>query len=96
MKMVKGKMTAEFFYDSVGRRRKLSDNTMNDICRQFRDGAKVSWLALTYGVSSSLIRTITYSTPRQSDYDSERARDARYQASIERVDKLLNHGASQS
>lgn len=93
--MVKGKMTAEFFYDSVGRRRKLSDNTMNDICRQFRDGAKVSWLALTYGVSTSLIRTITYSTPRQSDYDSERAREARHQARFQRLDGLVNPGASQ-
>lgn len=75
MKMVKGKMTAEFFYDSVGRRRKLSDNTMRDICRQFREGAKVSWLAQTYGVSQALIRTTVYHTTRLTD--SERLVEAK-------------------
>lgn len=93
MKMMNGKMTSEYFYDSVGRRRKLSDNTMNDIQRQFREGVKVSFLAMTYGVSASTIRAVTYSTPRQSDYDSERARDARALAEFEELDKLTNPGS---
>lgn len=94
MKMVKGKMTAEFFYDSVGRRRKLSDNTMRDICKQFRNGSKVGDLAFAYGVSKALIYTITYNTPRQADFDSERAREARRQARAERVDALSNPGSA--
>lgn len=93
MKMVKGKMTAEFFYDSVGRRRKLSDNTMASIRKQFREGAKVSWLALTYGVSTGLIRTITYDTPRQADLDALTAWAARRQAAAATLDKLSNPGA---
>lgn len=95
MKMVKGKMTSEYFYDSVGRRRKLSSNTMQSIAEQFRAGAKVRWLALTYGVSQSTIRAVTYSTPRQADYDSERAREAREQAHAEALDKLMNPGSQQ-
>lgn len=93
MKMMNGKMTSEYFYDSVGRRRKLSDNTMRDIQRQFREGVKVTFLALTYGVSASTIRAITYSTPRQSDYDSERAREARLLAVSIELDKLTNAGS---
>ena len=93
MKMVNGKMTTEFFYDSVGRRRKLSDNTMQDIRRQFREGATVNYLALTYGVSKQLIYTITYDTPRQADLDEMRARQEHVRRKLVELDRLKNPGA---
>jgi hypothetical protein len=59
--------TAEFFLDAVGRRRKLSAGSILAIQREFKAGAKTADLAESYGVSTSLIRTITYNTPRDSD-----------------------------
>lgn len=58
---------AEYFLDAVGRRRKLSAGAILAIQREFRQGAKTADLAEQYGISVSLIRTITYNTPRESD-----------------------------
>jgi hypothetical protein len=66
---------APYFYDSVGRRRKLSDVQMRTVRRLFAEGAKVVDLAERFGVSPSLISNITYNTPR--DADVERMREAR-------------------
>ena len=59
--------TAEYFLDSVGRRRKLSAGAILAVQREFRAGAKTADLAEQYGISTSLVRTITYNTPRESD-----------------------------
>lgn len=59
--------SADYYFDAVGRRRKLSAGAILSLQREFRTGAKTSDLAATYGVSVSLVRTITYNTPRESD-----------------------------
>lgn len=76
--------TAEYFLDAVGRRRKLSAGSILAIQREFRAGAKTADLAESYGVSTSLIRTITYNTPRESDLAKIDA--ARRQWSEQRAD----------
>lgn len=60
---------APFFYDSVGRRRKLSQLQILKIQALFAEDAKVSDLAERFGVSVSLIRTITYTTARNRDLE---------------------------
>lgn len=62
-----GEFKAEYFFDAVGRRRKLSAGAIISLQREFREGAKTADLAETYGISVSLVRTITYNTPRNSD-----------------------------
>lgn len=51
----------------TGRRRKLTDGVMLDICDRFADGAKVSDLCSMYGVSPNVIYSICYWTPRKRD-----------------------------
>ncbi|ASR83845.1 hypothetical protein SEA_PITADOG_52 [Arthrobacter phage PitaDog] len=60
---------AEFFYDSVGRRRKLQDSAMARIREEFADGVPTSLIASEWGVSVALIRTICYNTARKRDQD---------------------------
>jgi hypothetical protein len=54
-------------WDAVGRPRKLSSGAMKRIMDQFAKGATIKELSQQYGVSTSLIRTITYHTPRDKD-----------------------------
>lgn len=63
------KYTADYYLDSVGRRRKLSAGAMKDICRLFGEGVSTADLAEQYGVSRSMILTVTYWTPRKSDLE---------------------------
>lgn len=49
-----------------GRRRKLSEGAMLDICSAWRKGASVYALADAYGVSTNLIYTVVYWTPRDT------------------------------
>jgi hypothetical protein len=49
----------------TGRRRKLSDGVMLNICEAFAKGAKVKHLAELYGVSEHTIYSICYWTPRE-------------------------------
>lgn len=66
--MPKGpKYSVDYYLDSVGRRRKLSHGAMESIRRSYAKGDKTADLAEAYGVSTSLIRVITYSTPRETD-----------------------------
>ncbi|ALY09606.1 hypothetical protein SALGADO_81 [Arthrobacter phage Salgado] len=65
--MTSKRWNAPYFMDSVGRRRKLSDSAMKAICREYRDGETVRELAESYGVSTSLIRSVVYWTPRAKD-----------------------------
>ncbi|AOQ28325.1 hypothetical protein SEA_CHRISTIAN_52 [Arthrobacter phage Christian] len=60
---------AEFFYDSVGRRRKLQDSAMARIREEFADGVPTSLIASEWGVSVALVRTICYNTARKRDQD---------------------------
>jgi hypothetical protein len=60
---------AEYFLDSVGRRRKLSDGAMRQIQREYSHGVPVGDLAVAWGVSTSLVRTVVYSTARLADLD---------------------------
>lgn len=62
---------ATFFTDHVGRPRKLSHGAILDIQRRFRHGELTATLATQYGVSTSLIRTICYNTPREKDLRRE-------------------------
>ncbi|UGL61922.1 helix-turn-helix DNA binding domain protein [Arthrobacter phage EastWest] len=58
---------ASSFFDSVGRRRKLSAGSMTAICNEYAAGKTIRELAASYGVSTSLIRTVVYHTARNSD-----------------------------
>lgn len=71
------KYNSEYYIDFVGRRRKLSGGAMRDIQMSFAKGAKTADLAEAYGVSTSLIRCVCYSTPR--DADLERMAEARHE-----------------
>ncbi|MFT4471895.1 helix-turn-helix domain-containing protein [Arthrobacter sulfonylureivorans] len=55
---------SQFYFDSVGRRRRLSAESMQTICRLFAHGEKVNDLAERFSVSVGLIRTIVYHTAR--------------------------------
>lgn len=57
----------DFYLDSIGRRRKLSDGAMRDIRRLFYEGDTCVEIAKAYQVSVSLIRTVCYSTARKRD-----------------------------
>lgn len=61
------KYSVDYYLDSVGRRRKLSHGAMESIRRAYSEGEKTADLADAYGVSTSLIRVITYSTARKTD-----------------------------
>jgi hypothetical protein len=70
--------TAEFFLDAVGRRRKLSAGAMAQIQREYAHGIPVGDLAEAWGVSTSLVRTVVYSTPRNADLEKlNRAREGK-------------------
>jgi hypothetical protein len=56
-------------WDSVGRPRKLSAGAMKRVMARYAEGDTVRELALSFGVSESLIRTVTYHTPRNKDLD---------------------------
>ncbi|ALY08588.1 hypothetical protein BENNIE_52 [Arthrobacter phage Bennie] len=60
---------AEYFYDSVGRRRKLQDSAMARIREEFADGVPTSLIASEWGISVALVRTICYNTARKRDQD---------------------------
>lgn len=53
-----------YFNNVTGRRRKLSDGAMLDICNQYAAGASVVNLAEQYEVSTHLIYTVVYWTAR--------------------------------
>lgn len=61
--------SAEYFTDSVGRRRKLSHGAMVRIREQFADGERIHKLAEAFGVSTSLIRCVVYDTARNADLE---------------------------
>ncbi len=66
--MPKGpKYSVDYYLDSVGRRRKLSHGAMESIRIAYSEGENTADLAHSYGVSTSLIRVITYSTARRTD-----------------------------
>lgn len=48
----------------TGRRRKLSDGAMIDICKQYADNVSVRDLSSQYQVSSHTIYSIVYWTPK--------------------------------
>ncbi len=61
------KFIADYYLDHVGRRRKLSAGAMLSICRAYAKGESTADLAAGHGVSTSLIRVITYQTAREGD-----------------------------
>lgn len=69
MKRRTGSYVGQYYLDSVGRRRKISHGAMLSICESFAAGVSVRDLAQEHRVSVSLIRTITYNTPRNSDLE---------------------------
>lgn len=76
----------DYYYDSVGRRRKLSAGAIKDIQREFYHGVPATKLAEQYNVSPGLIRTVCYNTPRQADEIRQRERQK------EEVNKSLTKG----
>lgn len=54
----------------TGRRRKLSDGAMLDICNQFANNVSVASLAKQYGVSINTIYSTVYWTPRKPPAES--------------------------
>lgn len=59
-------MNYQYLNVDTGRRRKLSNGAMIDICSQYASGSSVTTLAEAYGVSTNLIYTIVYWTPRDT------------------------------
>lgn len=57
---------ADRYFDSVGRPRKLAAGAMKAIQREFEAGVSSTELAERYGVSTNLILTICYFTPKGS------------------------------
>lgn len=53
-----------YYYDAVGRRRKLAAGAMSAIQREFEKGVSARELAERYGVSSGLVLTICYFVPK--------------------------------
>ncbi|QPX62643.1 hypothetical protein SEA_WOLLYPOG_67 [Arthrobacter phage Wollypog] len=60
------KFKAKTYTDYVGRPRKLSGGAIRAIMSEYAAGARTRDLAERYGVSTSLVRTITYHTRRNS------------------------------
>lgn len=56
-----------YFYDSVGRRRKLSRGAIHAIQKLYADGTKVAELAQQFNVSKTTISAVVYMTPRKLD-----------------------------
>jgi len=56
-----------YFYDSVGRRRKLSRGAIKAIQVAYADGTKVVDLARQFQVSKTTISAVVYMTPRKLD-----------------------------
>lgn len=56
-----------YFYDSVGRRRKLSRGAIKAIQVAYADGEKVVNLAKQFQVSRTTISAVVYMTPRKMD-----------------------------
>ena len=54
----------------TGRRRKLSDGAMIDICNRFADNVSVASLSKQYGVSTHTIYSVVYWTPRKPPEES--------------------------
>lgn len=62
---VQGQTESEgYYFDAVGRRRKLAAGAMSAIQREFEKGIPTKELAERYGVSTNLILTICYFTPK--------------------------------
>jgi hypothetical protein len=66
-KKVAVKPKQDFYYDAVGRRRKLSAGAMKDIQRQYADGIPSADLAAQYQVSRTTITNVVYNTIRKTD-----------------------------
>lgn len=66
----------EYYFDAVGRRRKLASGAMRAIQREFERGTPTRDLAERYGVSTNLILTICYhnrkGAPRQRPAPAEK------------------------
>lgn len=57
----------DFYYDAVGRRRKLSGGAIKDVQQQYADGVSSADLAAQYQVSRTTISNIVYNTIRKTD-----------------------------
>lgn len=57
----------DFYYDAVGRRRKLSAGAMKDIQNQYANGIPSLDLAAQYQVSRTTITNVVYNTLRKTD-----------------------------
>lgn len=66
-------MNEGYLSQLTGRRRKLSDGAMVDICRQFANNVTVSALSKQYGVSVHTIYSVVYWTPRNPPEEVEHA-----------------------
>lgn len=80
----------------TGRRRKLSDGAMIDICNQFANNVSVASLAKQYGVSINTIYSTVYWTPRKPPAESLPAPVSNEQEFVDKVrtvyDELIDAG----
>lgn len=58
--------TTDHISQLTGRRRKLSDGAMIDICKQFASGTSVQTISRQYNVSTHTIYSVVYWTPRKA------------------------------
>lgn len=74
----------------TGRRRKLSDGAMIDICRQFAENVSVANLAKQYGVSTNTIYSCVYWTPRNAPQDTPAPAPSNEQEFVEKVHRAFD------
>lgn len=53
-----------YYTDNVGRRRKLTPGAQHELMRMWQNGDSTQLIADTFGVSTTLVRTICYHTRR--------------------------------
>lgn len=70
--------TPDYYFDAVGRRRKLSESTMNQIRKAYANGATTGELAQAYGITKTLVGTVCYNTARKADLAKEARFFVRY------------------
>lgn len=77
--------TTDHISQLTGRRRKLSDGAMIDICKQFASGASVQTISKQYGVSTHTIYSVVYWTPRKAPVEQLKRVNDNEQEFIQRV-----------
>lgn len=54
----------QYYTDYVGRRRKLTPGAQHEVMRMWMEGRPTQEIADAFGISTTLVRTICYHTPK--------------------------------